>query len=123
MRRFLWVLWRLMAEEVAVPVDFHPERQARRRVERSKRPELAVRVIHLRRLYDPAVTLTDEEKAERKRLARVWSHRWRVRTHWRRQPYGPRGSGLYRMVRIESYVKGPEEKPLIEKPTVWSLDR
>lgn len=122
-RRFLYVLWRMMSEGVAVQVEHRPDRHSRRRVERSKRPDLSVRVIHLRRLYDPSVVLTEEEKAERRKLDREWSHRWRVRTHWRKQPIGPRGSGLYRMVRIESYVKGPEEKPLIEKPTVWSLER
>jgi hypothetical protein len=122
LRRFLFVLWRLMTEEVAVEVPFRPERHAQRRVERSKRPDLAVRVIHLRRLYDAALALTDEEKAERKRLDRQYSHRWRVRDHWRWQAYGP-GMSLRKRIRVESYVKGPEGKPLVEKPRLYSVER
>jgi hypothetical protein len=121
-RRFLFALWRLMTEEVAVEVPYRPERHAQRRVARSKRPDLAVRVIHLRRLYDPAVALSDEERAERKRLDRQYSHRWRVRDHWRWQAYGP-GMKLRKRIRVESYVKGPEGKPLVEKPRIYSVER
>jgi hypothetical protein len=122
LRRFLFALWRLMTEEVAVEVPYRPERQAQRRVSRSKRPDLAVRVIHLRRLYDAALPLSDEERAERKRLDRQYSHRWRVRDHWRWQAYGP-GMSLRKRIRVESYVKGPEDKPLVEKPRVYSVER
>lgn len=47
-----------------------------------------------------------------------WSRRWMVRGHWRLQPYGPRRT-LRRAQWIDPYVKGPEDKPLDVRPTVW----
>jgi hypothetical protein len=53
-----------------------------------------------------------------------WSHRWAVRGHWRELPEGKLGkdrSGEY-VVRgftwVEDHVKGPEDKPYIEKTRV-----
>lgn len=47
-----------------------------------------------------------------------WSRRWMVRGHWRQQPCGPRNEN--RKLRwIDPYVKGPEDKPLDVRPTVW----
>lgn len=47
-----------------------------------------------------------------------WSKRWFVRGHWRLQPYGPNRS-LRRPTWIDPYVKGPEDKPLDARPSVW----
>jgi len=47
-----------------------------------------------------------------------WSHRWMVRGHWRLQPYGPQRT-LRRAQWIDPYVKGPEDKPLDVRPTIW----
>jgi hypothetical protein len=47
-----------------------------------------------------------------------WSRRWMVRGHWRLQPYGPERA-LRRPVWIDPYVKGPEDKPLDVRPTIW----
>lgn len=49
-----------------------------------------------------------------------WSHRWLVSGHWRQQPYGP-GRISKRQTWIPSYVKGPEDKPLVVKDrvTAW----
>jgi hypothetical protein len=30
---------------------------------------------------------------------------------------------LRKRIRVESYVKGPEDKPLVEKPRVYSVER
>jgi hypothetical protein len=50
-----------------------------------------------------------------------WSKRWMVRGHWRLQPYGPRnGPQQRKAIWIDPYVKGPEDKPLDVRPTVWS---
>lgn len=53
-----------------------------------------------------------------------WGCRWKVRGHWRNQPYGPHGS-LRRRIWIDEYVKGPEGKPLVEpRETVYkAIDR
>jgi len=47
-----------------------------------------------------------------------WSRRWMVRGHWRLQAYGPRRT-LRKPLWIDPYVKGPEDKPLDVRPTVW----
>jgi len=47
-----------------------------------------------------------------------WSHRWMVRGHWRLQPYGPQRSKR-RLQWIDPFVKGPEDKPLDVRPTIW----
>jgi len=47
-----------------------------------------------------------------------WSRRWMVRGHWRNQPYGP-GRTERRLTWIDPYVKGPDDKPLDTRPTVW----
>jgi len=47
-----------------------------------------------------------------------WQRRWMVRGHWRLQPYGPERK-LRRTQWIDPYVKGPEDKPLDVRPTIW----
>lgn len=44
-------------------------------------------------------------------------HRWSVRGHWRNQPFGP-GRAQRRRIWIDSFVCGPEDKPLIHRPKV-----
>ena len=47
-----------------------------------------------------------------------WTHRWLVRGHWRQQPHGFNRQ-LRRLKWIDPYVKGPEDKPLDVRPTLW----
>lgn len=47
-----------------------------------------------------------------------YSHRWMVRGHWRLQPHGPERS-LRKPIWIDPYVKGPEDKPLDVRETIW----
>lgn len=51
-----------------------------------------------------------------------WSKRWIVRGHWRLQPYGPERR-LRRMRWIDPYVKGPDDKPLDTRATIWTANR
>ena len=48
-----------------------------------------------------------------------WSHRWVVNGHWRMQPTK---TGVKR-IWIMPHVKGPDDKPLVLKETVFVLDR
>lgn len=48
----------------------------------------------------------------------AWQRRWMVRGHWRLQPHGP-GRLLRKPLWIDPYVKGPEDKPLDVRPTIW----
>lgn len=47
-----------------------------------------------------------------------WSRRWMVRGHWRLQPHGPERS-LRKAIWIDPHVKGPEDKPLDVRETIW----
>lgn len=87
-----------------------------RRARRDGRPEPAVTLIDLRRLYRPQVP--DEEGGEGS--ARRYRYRWVVSGHWRNQAFGPARS-LRRQTWIPSYVKGPDGAPLLEteRVNVW----
>lgn len=84
-------------------------RAMRRRMERSL-PDL--RVIEL---THPA------SRAESRGSQVEWARRWIVRGHWRQQPCGP-ASSLRRITWIDPFVKGPEDKPLDIRPTVWTAE-
>ena len=47
-----------------------------------------------------------------------WSRRWMVRGHWHTVAHGPRKS-LRRVQWYDPYVKGPEDKPLDVRDTIW----
>lgn len=74
-----------------------------------------VKVIQLRRL-EPVAAST--EPAER---TVEWTHRWIVSGHWRNQ-YLP-SCGLQRQQWIDPHVKGPDDLPLVVKPTVYNVAR
>jgi hypothetical protein len=77
------------------------------------RPPADVKVTHLRRYEQrPATGLVEVD----------WQYRWRVKQHQRLQRVGP-GRAFTRMVWVKSYVKGPPDKPLVERDTITSLDR
>lgn len=40
---------------------------------------------------------------------------FKVRSHWKMQPHGPKGS-LRKLIRIEDYWRGPEDAPILVKP-------
>lgn len=86
----------------------HPtgDRGARRRVEREV-PGL--RVLEL--ASGASVTRDTNGSVE-------WSRRWMVRGHWRLQPHGE-GRALRKAIWIDPYVKGPADKPLDVRETVW----
>ena len=48
----------------------------------------------------------------------AWTHRWMVHGHWRDQPCGP-GRTSRRVIWIDDYIKGPADKPLDVRPTIW----
>jgi hypothetical protein len=73
---------------------------------------------------DQGVTLIDLRRLEHKpadpdepAASRQYQHRWLVRGHWRQQPYGPEQS-LRKPVWVPSYIKGPADAPLLERPHV-----
>lgn len=111
-----WILawWMLVKTQMVEVVDTPAPRAARRRLVRRygdvRIPE--VKVVDLRRRAP--------SEGPRGRVGAVdWSHRWAVRPHWRRQWYP--SVREHRLKLIEGYVKGPENKPLVVRPTVFDV--
>ena len=52
----------------------------------------------------------------------AWSHRWKVREHWRDQRVGP-GRAFIRPTLVREYEKGPKGAPLDERPTIQAVVR
>lgn len=116
---FLVALWRIATQTIVQVGHRGYDRPTRRRIERSKHnPEWGdVRTIDLRRFVYPGQQSSgmDEEAWMR------WTHRWRVKGHWRRQWFP--SEQRHKWVYIASYIKGPEEMPLIEKDDVHRVVR
>lgn len=114
MRRLPQALWSLMGQRIANVSSERAARAERRRMERSGMlSDRPIRVVRLRRessvVTDAGQTTVD------------WAHRWIVEGHWRNQ-WLPSKSA-HRLQWIAPYVKGPEDKPLVVKPTVNALVR
>ncbi len=63
-----------------------------------------------------------KEQAEKRFVSIDWSHQWAVRGHWRKiNGIGKDRAGSYCMANftwVEEHVKGPEDKPLIQKTRI-----
>ena len=117
-RRFMYALWSIMAQPISTPMSQTPNRDYRRRWERTVTtpPNYGdVRVVTLRRSAQAGPAESDEL------FGREFSHRWIVRGFWRNQWYP--SEGVHRLIWIDSYVKGPEDKPLIIKDSVYEVVR
>jgi hypothetical protein len=114
-RRVLACFWALASQKITLEEHWRPDRATARRSERlgMKNPYNPVRVIKLREVAprpDAGVGRDTE-----------WSHRWIVGSHWRSQWYP--STGRHRPKLIDSYIKGPADKPLVVKETVRALVR
>jgi hypothetical protein len=101
----LFIAMQLIAQQkIGEPVRMRPDRATRRRYEREYgENERLITLITLRR---KSVKKDDEEPQKVE-----WSRRWAVQGHWRRQYYSK--SKTHDYVYIHSYIKGPEDKPLV----------
>ena len=113
----LKAMWTLMQQRITTVTHAHASRTLTRRVGRELpqhrlRTDLKVRVVTLRRTRpETDVMETDVE----------WSHRWIVRGHWRNQFLPSNRS--HRLQWIAPFQKGPEDKPLIVKSTIFDWRR
>jgi hypothetical protein len=115
---FLEVLWDFVQD--IIPTTVHSDRAQRRRMERSHLRLRDVNVVDLRVKEGYSVHDPDHEPEDV-----LWTHRWRVRRHKRRQWYGSTKDGTRRCeeIIVESHVKGPEFLPLVEKDRVMMVRR
>lgn len=113
-RRLLLALMILLDSRITATKAQPLERAVRRRAARAEVPS-DVRVIYLRRPEAVGAPKHGETPVE-------WSHRWVVSGHWRNQPCG-HGRSDRRLTWVSPYVKGPEDKPLVVRPTIGALVR
>ena len=104
--RWIYTAFYLMAQKLAIQIEQQPERAVQRRLRREGHDVGNIKVVSLRRLE------LDREKAEGEPHPVDWKWQWEVRGHWRNQFY--RASNEYHQIFIESYIKGPPDKPLKE---------
>jgi hypothetical protein len=116
----LWIfaMWRLMQQTITdvrtEDVDRPLRKAARKR--NMKRDTVSVITLRKRKRVDG-----DGETGIE------WSHRWLRRGHWRQQWVGPMSGGpdeRYQVpIWIHPTVCGPEDKPLLVRDHVYSLER
>lgn len=117
--RFLAASWQLMQQAITTETTVGPNRATRKRLHRAglldESVKREVRIITLRRRKEKPVGAEGDGQPVN------WSHRWIVSGFWRNQWYPSLGE--HRQIWIEEYVKGPPEKPLVIKNTVFKLSR
>ncbi len=82
-----------------------------------------------RRTEIPTIRFATLRELERHRYATsdspvqvAWSHRWIVRSHWKMAACGPSLSD-HRPAFVHTHIKGPEDKPLVIKQTIFNAVR
>ncbi len=115
MNRQLWAaIWDMMREVVTVTRSDMPRPVWRRGLAAlGYIPE--IRVVTLRKArYDSKGKLSDSP------IEVEWSHRWIVKSHPRTITHK---DGTKEVIQIKSYIKGPEYLPLVEKDTIYRVER
>jgi hypothetical protein len=117
---WMFALWRLMQQTIVEVGSESVDRGLRKAAVKRKMKQQTVTVIKLRkRKYVKG----DGEPQEVE-----WSHRWLRRGHWRQQWVGPMngemGVDRYQVpIFIHATICGPEDKPLLVRDHVFSLER
>lgn len=101
--RWIYSAMHLMSQKLATAVTHQAQRPTKRRMAKQNVPFVPmVKVITLRRL--------EEHKPTNQSREVDWQYQWPVSGHWRNQ-YFP-STDENRIIWIEDYIKGPEDKPL-----------
>jgi hypothetical protein len=112
--QFVLSLWEFMQD--TLPAVVHPKKSARKRIERAtSRPAGEIRVVELRRTAQ-----RPPRTAEGRSKNTEWTHQWRVRSHLR---HWTDKTGQQRQTTVHSYVKGPKDRPFIEKDEIYAVRR
>jgi hypothetical protein len=111
--RFVYALWTVMNQPIAVLEKQEPDRATKRRMTRMKIPP-AVTVITLRRPDNPH--RHDEDGHVE------WNHHWLVRGHPRWQAYGPQRSER-KLIWVNPHFKGNMDAPLHQSDKIYRVSR
>ena len=102
--RWVYTALHLMAQKLAITVRRDTDRATRRRAERNRQTAPSfIEVVTLRRLEA-------DRQRDPKGIEVDWQWQWIVEPHWRNQWYP--SEGVHKTILIESYVKGPPDRPL-----------
>ena len=112
MLRFLYAFWRLCEQRIAEAEPAPAGHSAQVLADRAGVPA-EVRVVRLRRTESPG---HDGDHA-----GRDWQHRWVVRMHKVRQWYP--SLQQHKVIYRGPYIKGPDDKPLLDGELVRALVR
>lgn len=103
----------LLRQRILTTTIQRPSAIEGRRLQNDDIPASSVQVIQLR--------ATASTPSNGRESPMEWAHRWIVRGHWRDQWYASQQE--HRVIWVPSYVKGPEDKPLIIRPTIYAVAR
>lgn len=122
-RRVLLTVFKMLQQTIVTLGTERPYRALKRRCA-AYMPEVGdVLVIQLRKEYHPAKKYTEEHGGDDVEFEGPWySHRFLVRGHWKRQRFGE-NRGETKIIWVAPYVKGPEDRPLIMKDRIYSLEK
>ncbi|HYQ84111.1 MAG TPA: hypothetical protein VEP28_08935 [Rubrobacter sp.] len=113
---FVRVFNRLMQERIVLKTRMRPHRAIRRAASRLGLEEVKdIVVCELRRARPRGYEWPETEQEVH------YSHRFLVQGHWRNQWYP--SEGRHKQKWISPYIKGPEDKPFVDKQRVWVWDR
>ena len=112
MARFMLAGLAWLKQEVLTTTAGHVERHRRKEFNKKTGQDIrTVQVVQLRRAARPPQQGDGQQPEDAP--TKEWAHRWVVSGHWRNQACGPK-SGDRRLTYILPYVKGPDDKPLLE---------
>lgn len=109
--KILTAFWSFVQSEIVESTIQKPSRPFRRRLK--AHDSRNIRVIDLRRVRRKSSNPEHE--------AQDWQSRWLVGGHWRNQWYSR--SQTHRQVWISPYTKGPADKPLVLRQSVYRVSR
>ncbi len=113
MYRALAAMLLFMKQELVTRQRVNPDARTSKELRRNQSPVSFVNVVRLRKpRHNPHTSGTHRHID--------WSYRWVVRSHWHTYRVGP-GRSQRRRIYLMPYPKGPDDKPLREKPTVFSV--
>lgn len=116
--QFMLAFWTISQQPLVAMTHRPADRHVRRQLSRKKLEVPDVRVITLRR--EQAIGLEHDPDPEGHRAN--YSHRFMVSGHWRHQRVGEK-RGQTRLVWVNEYIKGPEDKPLVLKQKIFRVVR
>jgi hypothetical protein len=111
---------RLFLETKAAKVDEIPSES--RIIRHWKRRNISVPTIKTVLLREEERSRRHDNKSDVEQSHPDWTHRWLVKPHWRLQRVGPSLSSV-KPTFIGTHVKGPPDKPLIVKDTIFVAKR